>query len=364
MKASAIISALESLAPLALQESYDNSGLLVGMPNAEVSGVLVCLDCTEAVIDEALARGCNMVVSHHPIVFGGLKRLNGRNYVERTVIKAIKNDVLLYAIHTNLDNVKDGVNAIIANKLGLTNTRILAPKRGLLRKLVTYVPALHLDQVRNALWDAGAGQIGKYNQCSFNLLGTGTFKGTDASNPFIGKPGVLEQAEEVRTEVVFPEHIEQLVLTALRKAHPYEEVAYEIYRAENLWQDVGAGLVGNLESPMPMIDFLHLIKEKMTCQCVRHTQPHVKNVSTVAVCGGSGSFLLSDAIKAGADVFVTSDYKYHQFFDADNRITIADIGHYESEQFTTQLIVDHLTDHFPTFATRFSEVNTNPINYL
>lgn len=364
MKASALIKVLETLAPPPIQESYDNCGLLVGSADTDITAILVSLDCTEAVIDEALAHGCNMVVSHHPIIFGGLKRLNGSGHVERTVIKAIKNEVLLYAMHTNLDNVAHGVNALIAQKLNLTKTRILSPKKGLLRKLVTYVPATHLEKVQNALWQAGAGHIGHYDQCSFSVSGTGTFRGNDQTNPYIGQPGVLEHADEVRTEVIFPEHLQDPMLGALHEAHPYEEVAFEIYRTENPWQEVGSGVVGQLAAPMPMAEFLGQVKETMHCACMRHTRPHTKNVSTVAVCGGSGSFLLNDALRAGADVLITSDFKYHQFFDADNRITIADIGHYESEQFTPQLIVDHLKHHFPTFATRFSEVNTNPINYL
>lgn len=364
MFASEIIACLEQLAPPPLQESYDNSGLLVGCAEREVKGVLVSLDCTEAMIDDALRQGCDMVVCHHPIIFSGLKRLNGANYIERSVMKAIKEDILIYAIHTNLDNVRDGVNRRIADRLGLVNTSVLSPVRGKLRKLVTYAPTDHAEQIRVALWEAGGGHIGKYDLCSFNLNGMGTFRGGGTSDPFIGKPGIMEKAEEVRIEMIFPTHLEALLLKALRASHPYEEVAYDILVTDNTWQDVGAGLVGELPVAVDTLTFLSSLKEKMNTACVRHTPLMKQKVKRIAVCGGAGSFLIKDAIRAGTDVLVTSDIKYHQFFDADGRLVIADIGHFESEQFTIDLLVDHLKKQFPTFATRFPEVTTNPINYL
>jgi dinuclear metal center YbgI/SA1388 family protein len=364
MLASEIIACLERLAPPPLQESYDNSGLLVGNAQREVKGVLVSLDCTEAVIDDAIRQGCDMVVCHHPIIFSGLKRLNGANYIERTVMKAIKEDVLIYAIHTNLDNVRDGVNRRIAERIGILDTQVLAPVRGHLRKLVTYVPTSHAEQVRSALWQAGAGHIGHYDLCSFNVNGKGTFRGDDTTGPFIGRPNEMEMVEEVRIEVIYPKHIETQLLKALRATHPYEEVAYDLLMTENVWQDVGAGLVGELPEAIDTLTFLSSLKEKMNTACVRHTPILKQKVKRIAVCGGAGSFLIKDAIRARADVLVTSDIKYHQFFDADGRLVIADIGHFESEQFTIDLLVDHLKRQFPTFATRFPEVTTNPINYL
>jgi len=364
MLASDIIACLEQLAPPPLQESYDNSGLLVGNAQRQVKGVLVSLDCTEAVINDALRQGCDMVVCHHPIIFSGLKRLNGANYVERTVMKAIREDVLIYAIHTNLDNVRHGVNTRIAERIGLSDTKVLAPVRGQLRKLVTYAPIAHGEQVRWALWQAGAGHIGHYDLCSFNVNGQGTFRGDGTTDPFIGRPNEMETVEEVRIEVIFPKHLESQLLRALRAAHPCEEVAYDILVTDNTWQDVGAGLVGQLPEAVDTLSFLSSLKEKMKTACVRHTPLLKQKVQRIAVCGGAGSFLIKDAIRAGADVLITSDIKYHQFFDADERLVIADIGHFESEQFTIDLLVDHLKRQFPTFATRFPEVTTNPINYL
>lgn len=355
---------LEDLAPLSLQENYDNSGLLVGDASTTCKGILVSLDCTEAVIDEAIANGCNMVVAHHPIIFGGLKKLTGRNYVERTVIKAIKNDVAIYAIHTNLDNIHTGVNRKMGEVLGLENLQILSPKKGLLKKLVTFVPQANADAVRNALFSAGAGHIGNYDSCSFNTNGQGTFKAGENTNPHVGQQGQLHTENEVRVETIFQAHIQHKVVAALLAAHPYEEVAYDIYQLENLSQNIGSGMVGTLPHPVDELTFLQQLKTAFNCGVVKYTKPLGNKVSRVAICGGSGQFLLNDAIRAKADVFVTSDFKYHDYFDADNRIVVADIGHYESEQFTKQLLHGILIEKFTTFAVCISKSGTNPINYL
>jgi dinuclear metal center YbgI/SA1388 family protein len=349
---------------LSLQESYDNAGLIVGDSNTVVTSVLVCLDSVEESIDEAIALGANLIVAHHPIVFRGLKRFNGKNYVERTVIKAIKNDVAIYAIHTNLDNVPNGVNSIIAKKLGLKKIRVLSPQPEGLKKLITFVPESYSQKVRLAVLDAGAGKIGNYSHCSFSSTGKGTFKANENAKPFVGKLGEIHTEKEVRIEVVFPVHIQGQVLKALKSAHPYEEVAYDIYLLDNLNPEIGAGAIGELEKEMDSKVFLHQIKDTMKAGMMRFTQLHKKQIKTVAICGGSGSFLLSAAKRAKADLFLTSDFKYHEFFDAENQIIIADIGHYESEQYTKELLADFLTQKFSTFAVRISEINTNPVNYL
>jgi len=364
MKASAIISFLEQIAPPSLQESYDNSGLIVGHSNTEVNSVLISLDCTEDVVEEAIQLGCNMIVSHHPIVFSGLKRFNGHSYVERTVMKAIRHDILIYAIHTNLDHVLDGVNGRIAQRLGLANTRILAPKKEQLAKLVTFAPVAHAEAVRQALFDAGAGHIGNYDQCSFNISGQGTFRANDGADPFVGTIGQRHTEDETRIEVILPTFASSRIIKALKAAHPYEEVAHDLYPLLNAWEQVGAGLIGDLPEPIDALEFLHSLKTSLNTACVRYTLPHKHHVQRIALCGGSGSFLLSNAKAAKADVLITADYKYHQFFDAENTIIIADIGHYESEQFTMQLLADRLADNFPKFATHLTRVNTNPINYL
>ncbi|HRO42103.1 MAG TPA: Nif3-like dinuclear metal center hexameric protein [Flavipsychrobacter sp.] len=360
-----IISAIENFAPPHYQESYDNSGLQIGDPNMEVSGVLISLDVTEAILKEAQERNWNMIVAHHPLLFSGLKRISGRNYIERIVQYAIKNDIVIYAAHTNLDNMRGGVNAKIAEKLGLQNTAILSMKMDTLRKLYTFAPQNAADKVRNALFAAGAGDIGKYRECSFNANGTGTFKPDENSNPAIGEAGgEREWVDEVKIEVLVQKHKEVQVMKALFESHPYEEVAYEFIALQNPNQEIGAGMIGTLTEPMEEKAFLSFLKNAMKTDCIRHTELLGKPIERVAVCGGSGSFLLKDAISANADVFVTGDFKYHQFFDADGKIVIADIGHYESEQFTTELLADILKKKFPNFATLLSNLSTNPVKYF
>lgn len=355
---------LESVAPPAYQESYDNSGLLVGDPNAEVHGVLVTLDCIEAVVEEAVRLKYNLIVAHHPIVFKGLKSLTGRNYVERVVIKAIQHSIAIYAIHTNLDNVHTGVNKKICDQIGLQNTRILVPRKDTLNKLATYIPTEKADHVLNALYKAGAGQIGHYKNCSFSVTGTGTFMPDEEANPHVGKALTQEQVPEVRAEVIFPAHLESRVIKALKETHPYEEVAYYITSLRNENQEVGSGMMGELDKAQEPLEFLQNLKKSMNLTVIRHTSLGSQAVQRVAVCGGAGSFLLNKAIQAGAQVFVTADFKYHDFFDAEGKIIIADIGHYESEAYTKVLLVDVLIKKFPTFAINFSKTVTNPISYL
>ncbi|MEW6468247.1 MAG: Nif3-like dinuclear metal center hexameric protein [Bacteroidota bacterium] len=364
MKVKEISAYIESIAPLSLQESYDNAGLLVGSPEQEASAALICLDSTEEVIDEAVKRGCNLVIAHHPIIFSGLKKINGKNYVERAVIKAIQNNVAIYAAHTNLDNVRQGVNARIAQRLGLRNCRILSPRIGLLRKLVTFCPVEKADTVRQALFAAGAGHIGNYDQCSFNTEGFGTFRGGEETNPYVGKKGKQHREKEQRIETIYPVSIEHQVLKALFASHPYEEVAYDIYPLANTFPLAGSGMTGELEKELTEGTFLKRLKTAMKAGGIRHTALLGKKIRKVAVCGGAGSFLLKDAIASGADAYVSADFKYHEFFDADKRILVADIGHYESEQFTGALFYDLLKEKFPTFAVHLSKTNTNPINYL
>jgi dinuclear metal center YbgI/SA1388 family protein len=364
MRLSGLIKYLEEFAPPNYQEDYDNSGLLIGQPEQEVVAALVALDCTEAIIDEAIAHGCNLVITHHPIVFKGLKKITGKTYVERVVLKAIKNNIALYAIHTNLDHVKHGVNGVICERLGLKNVKILSPKGNLLKKLVTFCPADFAPRVREALSAAGAGNIGNYSDCSFSVDGVGTFKAGEDTDPYVGVQGELHQEDEARIEVVFLAQQQRRIILALLENHPYEEVAYDIYALENTLENVGAGMVGWLEEPLEGLAFLNLVKDRMDAAVVRHTSLLPKKIKKVAVCGGSGSFLLQQAIAAGADAFVTADFKYHEFFDADNKLVIADIGHFETEQFTSGLLIDIIQEKFPNFAIRLTEHNTNPVNYL
>lgn len=359
-----ISSYLESIAPLAYQESYDNCGLLTGSPESDIKKILITLDVTEEVVDEAIKEGANLIVAHHPIIFKGLKKLTGSNYVERTIIKAIKNDVAIYAIHTNLDSVSNGVNAKIGEKIGLKKLRILSPKNQLLKKLITFIPTKDTDTVLEGLYKAGAGNIGNYSECSFQVQGTGTFKPNEEADPTIGKANKLELVEEKRIEVIFPSHLESKIVKALFEYHPYEEPAFDLINLENSHKEVGSGMIGELENPMDGREFLLYLKEKMNLLTLKHTLLNDQKIKKVAVCGGSGSFLLRDAIRQGAQVFITADFKYHEFFDAENRIVIADIGHYESEVFTKDLIYELLYKKFANIALVLSKTVTNPIRYI
>jgi dinuclear metal center YbgI/SA1388 family protein len=364
MHIAAITAYLESIAPPFLQESYDNAGLLTGDAGWECTGVLCTLDATEAVILEAAARKCNLVVAHHPIIFGGLKKINGKNYVEKAVIAAIKHDIAIYAIHTNLDHVITGVNGMMADKLGLIKRTALQPKAATLKKLFTFVPLAQAEQVRTALFAAGGGHIGNYSECSFNVEGAGTFKGGEGTNPFVGQPGERHEEREVKLEVIFPAWLQNALVKAMIAAHPYEEVAYDVVDLANTHPGIGAGLMGELPDLLEEKDFLALIKKQFGLTVIRHTPLLDRPVRKVALCGGAGSFLVSRALAAGADFFITGDMKYHEFFDANDRMVIADIGHYESEQFTTDLLITVLQEKFTTFAVLKSEVKTNPVRYF
>ncbi len=355
---------LESIAPLSYQESYDNSGLITGNPDSPIKGIMICLDSTEEVVNDAINNDCNLIISHHPIIFSGLKKINGKNYVERAIIAAIKNDIAIYAIHTNFDNISVGVNRVIGEKLGLINLNILSPQKGLLRKLVTYCPLEYTEQIRSALFNAGAGGIGNYSECSFNSQGEGTYKGNELSHPFLGEKEESHTEKEIRIETIFETQKQYAVLKALFESHPYEEVAYDIYNLENTYNKVGSGMIGELIEIQLEKEFLQKVKKAMKVDCLRHTALIGKEIKKVAICGGSGSFLLPEALQAGADVFITADFKYHQFFDADKKIVIADIGHFESEQFTMELIQTLILEKFSTFAVRLTKVNTNPVHYM
>jgi len=359
-----ITSYLEGLAPPSLQESYDNSGLQVGDPNMELSGILVALDASEKVLQEAEKLGFNLVLTHHPVIFGGLKSITGRSGPERIVKLAIQKEIAIYSAHTNFDAISGGVNTALANRLGLVNQEILSPMGGKLLKLVVFVPHAQLDQVRQAMFDAGAGNLGAYDSCSFNLEGQGTFRGGEESQPFAGEAGAFHQEAETRLETIIPAELSGRVISAMLVAHPYEEVAYDIYPLENKDPRRGMGMIGRLEHPMEEEVFLGFLKDRFRASIVRHSALLGKAVKKVAVCGGSGSFLLSKAKAKGADVFVTGDMKYHQFFEAEGRLVVMDIGHFESEQFTRELFYDLLMKKFPKFAVRLSETEKNPIKYF
>jgi dinuclear metal center YbgI/SA1388 family protein len=364
MKISDLTSYLQNVAPLSLQEEYDNAGLIIGNPSWECSGVLCTLDVTEDVVDEAVRKKCNCIVAHHPLIFRGLKRINGNNQVERTVMAAIKNDVAIFASHTNLDNIINGVNKKIADKLGLKNRKVIDPKIPVLQKLYTFVPQTHLDKVRDALFTAGAGDISHYSECSFTSPGTGTFKPGEGTHPYSGAVGVRQNVDEIKLEVILPRYKSSAVLQALFRSHPYEEVAYDLVSLDNGHETIGAGLIGELEKPVSGQEFLTMLHTSFNKGMIRHTPYTDKEIKWVAICGGAGSFLIPKALNMGADAYVTGDVKYHEFFGAEGRMLLCDIGHYESEQFTTDLFIELLEQKFPTFAVLKSEIRTNPVHYF
>ncbi|MBB77957.1 MAG: Nif3-like dinuclear metal center hexameric protein [Crocinitomicaceae bacterium] len=364
MKIKEVIKYLESLAPLSSSESYDNSGLIIGNEDDEIKEVLICLDCIESIVDEAIDRGCNLIISHHPIIFSGVKKINGNNYIERTIIKAIKNDIAIYAIHTNLDNYHLGVNKEIGELLKLSDLQILEPKQNVLSKIVCFCPTKNQKDVLNAMFNSGAGNIGKYSNCSFRSAGVGTFLPHSDAKPYKGKINELSSLEEEKIEVLVSNHKIPSVIKAMEDVHPYEEVAYDIIPISNINQNEGSGMIGLLSKPVELFDFLKMVKKTFNCGVIKYTKSTGKKILKVAFCGGSGSFLLKKAKKEGADIFITSDFKYHQFFDAEGEIIIADIGHFESEQYTSILLKGILKKKFTKFAFFISEINTNPINYF
>lgn len=364
MKVKDVIQLLDEFAPLSYSEDFDNTGLLVGDAQATVSGILVTLDTLEAVVDEAISENCNMIVSFHPIIFSGLKKLTGKTYVERVVQKAIKHDINIFAIHTALDNAWNGVNAMICKKLNLINRKILIEKEASIKKLLTFVPVDNAPTVREALFNAGAGEIGNYSNCSFTLEGKGSFNGNEDSNPTIGNKGETHFEKEMQIGVTYHKHKENRILQALFETHPYEEVAYEISTLDNKNQQLGMGMIGELSSETSEKEFLKFIKKTMQTGCVRHSKLQNKKIKKVAVLGGSGSFAIKAAKAAGADAYVTADLKYHDFFTAENDILLCDIGHYESEQYTKELLVSFLTKKISNFAIVLSQINTNPISYF
>ncbi|MBM3417213.1 MAG: Nif3-like dinuclear metal center hexameric protein [Bacteroidetes bacterium] len=364
MKISEVISFLETKAHHSLQEPYDNTGLLIGDSGRDCTGILCALDATEEVIKEAITKKCNLVAAHHPVIFGGLKKINGKNYTEKAVITAIKNDVAVYAIHTSLDNVMDGVNGKIASLLGLQKTSILQPKEQSLKKLFTFVPAEHAETVRQVIFNAGGGHIGNYSECSFNTEGTGTFRPDEDTNPFVGNKGHQHREKEIRIEVIIPAFAEKNVVEAMKSAHPYEEVAFDVVPLSNPHSGIGSGLLGELPAAMEAKPFLARLKSVFNIPVIRHTDFINRDIQRVAVCGGAGSFLITKALAIGADAYVTADIKYHEFFDANGKLMICDVGHFESEQFTVDLLRDILQQKFPTFAVLKTEVKTNPVHYF
>ncbi|MDC0584342.1 Nif3-like dinuclear metal center hexameric protein [Bacteroidales bacterium] len=363
MKLKEIVQCFNEFAPFSYQEPYDNAGIQYGDPETEITGALLSLDITEEIINEAISKKINLVVSHHPLLFSDLKKITGGDFVQKALIKAIKNDICILSVHTNIDAVKAGVNGKISEKLGLKNYEILQPTNGVLNKVVVYAPHAHSEAVKEAMFTAGAGHIGNYSECSFSTTGEGTFKGENETKPYVGAKGVRHSESETRIESIVPSNKLNEVISSMIKVHPYEEVAYDIYTLNNTLATVGSGIIGELEREMNTQEFFDYIKKTFNIPVIRHSKSHKASIKKVALCGGAGSFLLNKAISKGADIFLTGDIKYHQFFEAEHKIILADFGHYESEQYTLEIFSEQLKEKFSNFAVYFSDIVTNPVNY-
>lgn len=359
-----IINFLEAKAPLSLQESYDNAGLACGIKSAACTGAITSLDFTSAILEEAIEKKFNLIIVHHPPIFKPLKRIDETDPITGLLLKAIQKNIAVYAIHTNLDNVLWGVNGEIARRLGLQKVQVLSSLQHTHQKLIVFVPSDHKEELLNALFEAGAGAIGNYNECSFGTEGVGTFKPLPGSNPFIGNHGSRERVNESKIEVIFPSHLRQEVLIAMQANHPYETVAYDLLPLENVLQELGAGAIGELSKPMVTSEFLAMLKKNFQTGTIRHNAYNGDKIKRVAICGGSGKQLINNALVQKADAFVTADLTYHDFFLPEQKMLLADIGHFESEQFTSDLLVAMLNEKFPTFAVLKSAHKTNPVNYF
>jgi len=364
LKIKDIINFLETIAPLSYQEDYDNSGLACGDAEMDCSGALVSLDLTPAIIEEAAQKGFNLIIVHHPPIFKGLKRITSNDPIAEMLISCIKNDISVYAIHTNLDNVLHGVNGEIADRLGLNQTRVLSPMSSTHRKLTFYVPTEHAEKTRNAVFEAGAGMIGNYDQCSFNTEGDGTFRALEGANPFVGSPGIQHTEKEIKVELMYPSCLESLIIRKLKENHPYETVAYHTTNLENRFHEIGGGIIGNLEEPISEAALLNRVKKAFQTSTIRHSPFTGRHVQKVAICGGSGKSMINNALREGAEVFLTADLGYHDFFLPNGKMLLADMGHFESEQFTSDLILRRIKEKFPTFALLKTGISTNPVNYF
>lgn len=362
MKLKEICSYLNSVIPLSFQEGYDNSGLQIGMTDQEITGALLTLDVTEDVIREAVNTGCNLIISHHPVIFSGIKRISGESACERIIFSAIRNNMAIYSAHTNLDVLNEGVSMKMAEKLGLKNVKVLNPIKNKLMKLVTFIPDSHYHQVTESIFEAGAGVIGKYDRCGYSVSGIGSFRAGENTNPYVGEKNIMHYEPEKRFETIFLAHDKDKIINALISSHPYEEPAFDIYSLENDYFGAGQGSLGELKEELSVDEFIELLSNIFDARGIRYSG-FGGMIKVVALCGGSGSFLLETAVASGADAFVTGDVKYHAFQEADKRILLVDCGHYETEKFSVEILSELIIKKFPKFAVRFSKTNTNPINY-
>lgn len=360
-----IINAIEDFAPRALQEDYDNSGLQAGDVTNICTGVLLALDVNKETVKEAKENNFNFIVSHHPILFKGIKSITPTSDIGSILIDAITHNISIYSAHTSLDNARFGVSYRMADKLKLQHIHTLQPQASKLCKLVVFAPTAYAESIKRALAKSGAGEIGDYRGCSYSMDGLGAYEATANAHPFIGEIGELHEEAETRIEVILPKRLLSQSLKAMLKVHPYEEPAYDIIPLLNNDAYSGSGAIGALPTPMPLKDFLQILKNVFKCPCIRHNGLNGNQlIQKVALCGGSGSFLANDAIQQGADIFVTGDVKYHDFTTINGQIVVADIGHYESEQCAKEILYDIISDKFPKLNIRQSKTENNTIKYF
>ncbi len=354
-------SALESVAPSLYAESYDNVGLLVGRSEWKCEKVLVALDITEAVVQEAIEKGVQAIVAHHPVIFGGIQRLTGEDTAQRAIELAIKHSIALLACHTNLDAIEGGVSYRMAQAISLVNVRTLQPRSGLLWNLIVYVPAESAETLLEALWEAGAGKMGAYDECAFRSHGLGSFRPKEGAHPHNGVIGERAFADEIRLELLVPEGARKKVHQCMMEHHPYEEIAHSWLKHDGVHHSVGFGAIGQWDA-CDWPEAVRRIKTAFGVASFRHTMPIASDYRTVAVCGGAGADLLAQAKSQQAELFITSDITYHRYFGADDRLVFIDIGHWESEQHAMELLIDIVREKFPNFAVLKSETNTNPMH--
>lgn len=358
-----LLACIEQWAPFSWQESYDNAGLILGDPDRNVTEALVCFDVTPEVVDEAVRIGAGLIVSHHPAIFKGIKRINPASRLGYMIKQSLCHDIAWCALHTNLDNTLNGVNSYLCEQLGLKDVQPLAPLQDIYGKLQVYVPEAYAEKLRQALAEAGCGAGARYDACSYSSRGEGRFRAGSQAHPFSGQIGELHCEAECKIECLYPLHKTRQVLDVLRTNHPYEEPAFDLLPLRNEATGQGAGAIGNLQESMQETELLDKLKELTGTHCIRHSGFRGRKIRRIALCGGSGGSFIGNACARQADAYITGDLKYHDFADAGSGTWLVDIGHFESEKFAMELIFRFIRKNFPNFAVSISEQARNPVSF-
>lgn len=358
-----LLAGLEQWVPFVWQENYDNAGLILGDPNQQIRKALVCFDVTPEVVDEAVRNEADLILSHHPAIFKGIKRINPASRLGYMLKQSLCHDIAWCALHTNLDNTLSGVNSWLCEHLGLQEVRPLVPLQGIYGKLQVYVPEAYAEKLRQALAEAGCGAGTKYDTCSYTSRGEGRFRAGSQAHPFTGRIGELHCEAECKIECLYPLHKTRQVLDVLRTNHPYEEPAFDLLPLQNEAVEQGAGAIGILPETMQERELLDKLKELTGVHCIRHSGFQGRRIKKIALCGGSGGSFIANACGQKADVYITGDLKYHDFTDTEPGTWLVDIGHFESEKFAMELIFRFIRKNFPNFAVSISEQAKNPVSF-